>query len=252
MKKLLITASTLLILLNYGTMPVHAQSSCDSVSSDSSYTNCCTGPAPQGDPNTCLQYKAKACNSITNDTQYSMCGCTGGVSDSSSCVGYAATKSPSVQGQLGSTSANPSAISLTPVNSNTSQTFPGLNPQSSSSNSTTCTAQFKTLLDIAIWIKCIIGAVIIPGIFMLAFVIFLWGVIKFMRSSDQKDKQDSKQFIIMGLIGLFVMVSVWGIIRILSVTLGIQSVVPALQTDYLSKSGTNTTTTPTSTSTGSN
>ncbi len=89
---------------------------------------------------------------------------------------------------------------------------------------------FKTLLDIAIWVKCVIGAVIIPGIFSLAFLVFLWGVFKFIRSSDIKDKQDSKQFIYSGLIGLFIMVSVWGIIKIATTTLGIDSTVPMLQT----------------------
>jgi hypothetical protein len=55
-----------------------------------------------------------------------------------------------------------------------------------------------------------------------------------MRADAQKDKDEGKQYIYVGLIGLFVMVSVWGILKILSTTLGISSVVPALQTDYLS------------------
>ena len=102
-----------------------------------------------------------------------------------------------------------------------------------------CSAvKFNTVIDIAIWIKCLIGAVVIPGIFSLAFLVFLWGVFKFIRSSDKTDKEDSKQFIFAGLIGLFVMVSVWGIIKILSTTLGIQSTVPMLQTDYLTPSKT--------------
>ncbi len=100
-----------------------------------------------------------------------------------------------------------------------------------------CSAiKFKTLLDIAIWAKCLIGAVVIPGIFTLAFVVFLWGVFKFIRSSDQKDKAESKQFIYMGLIGLFVMVSVWGIIKVAATTFGLDTTVPVLQTDYLSTS----------------
>jgi hypothetical protein len=132
---------------------------------------------------------------------------------------------------------NSGVQSVNPVNNTatvTTTTAPVMNSATASCNA----IAFKTLLDIAIWVKCIIGAVIIPGIFSLAFVVFLWGVFKFIRSSEVKDKQESKQFIYMGLIGLFVMVSVWGIIKIAATTLGVDSsVVPALQTsDPLSTS----------------
>jgi len=94
--------------------------------------------------------------------------------------------------------------------------------------------KFKSVLDILIWIKCIIVAAIIPLIFALAFMFFLWGVFKFISANDPKTKQDAQKLVWWGIIGLFVMVSVWGIIRILGDTLGVDStVVPALQTEYL-------------------
>ncbi len=115
----------------------------------------------------------------------------------------------------------------------------------------TCSAiQFTTLLNILIWAKCIIGAVIIPGIFTLAFVVFLWGVFKFIRASEDKDKQEGKQFIYMGLIGLFVMVSVWGIISIITNTFGITAAVPLLQTNYLKSGNANSSISPTGTGSG--
>ncbi len=137
-----------------------------------------------------------------------------------------ATAPQQVAGSQNTNTVNPSgsntALATTPSTYSTTQA------------GTTCSSiKFKTLLDIAIWIKCIIGAVVIPGIFTLAFVVFLWGVFKFIRSSEQKDKQESKQFIYMGLIGLFVMTSVWGIIKIFATTAGIETVVPTLQTTTL-------------------
>jgi hypothetical protein len=146
-------------------------------------------------------------------------------------AGNSGTDAP-VVGQI-----NSGVQSVNPINNTATVTT--ITPPVMPSATASCNAiAFKTLLDIAIWIKCIIGAVIIPGIFSLAFVVFLWGVFKFIRSSDVKDKQDSKQFIYAGLIGLFVMVSVWGIIKIAATTLGVDSsVVPALQTaDPLSTS----------------
>jgi hypothetical protein len=93
--------------------------------------------------------------------------------------------------------------------------------------------KFKSVLNILIWIKCVISAVIIPLIFSLAFLFFLWGIFKFMAASDSTKKEQAKNYIWWGLVGLFVMVSLWGIIRILNSTLGIDSTVPLLQTSAL-------------------
>jgi FtsH-binding integral membrane protein len=86
-----------------------------------------------------------------------------------------------------------------------------------------------------IWVKCVIVVAVIPLIFTLAFLVFLWGVLRFMYASESKDKEAAKSFIWWGLVGLFVMVSVWGILRILSDTLGLDTTVPLLQTSYLTK-----------------
>ncbi len=108
--------------------------------------------------------------------------------------------------------------------------------QSSASELATCTAiKFSSLLDIMIWVKCVIVVAVIPLIFTLAFLVFLWGVLRFMYASESKDKEAAKSFIWWGLVGLFVMVSVWGILRILSDTLGLDTTVPLLQTSYLTK-----------------
>ncbi len=95
--------------------------------------------------------------------------------------------------------------------------------------------RFKSLIDILIWLKCVIVTVLIPLIFSVAFLVFLWGVFKFIAADDVKGKQEGQKVIWWGLIGLFVMVSVWGIIKILGTTLGIESTVPMLQTEYIKK-----------------
>jgi len=92
---------------------------------------------------------------------------------------------------------------------------------------------FKSFLDILIWIKCIINVVIIPMLFALATLFFLWGVLQFIRTSDSTKRKEAQKTIWAGLIGLFVMVSLWGIIAILGTTLGTGSTVPLLQTTYL-------------------
>ena len=244
------------LTLLFGVCTVHAASTdCSSIADDATYTNCCVGGGAAGDPNTCLQYQVKSCKVIDSDQKYNMCGCIGASTDTVQCVAYKALNTPTSQ-QIGGTASSPgTAPSTSAVNSYTDTSYAG-NPSTIAPDQAAvkaCSAiQFNTILDIAIWAKCIIGAIVIPGIFTLAFVVFLWGVFKFVRSSEQKDKEESKQFIYMGLIGLFVMVSVWGIIKILNTTLGINSTVPTLQTDYLNPSNASKKSTTTAPATNAN
>ncbi len=117
---------------------------------------------------------------------------------------------------------------------------PGATPKASASQLATCSSiAFISLFDILIWVKCIITAAIIPTMFTLAFLFFLWGILKFMMAADIKGRDEGKKFISWGIVGLFVMISVWGIIKIVSNTLGIDNTVPTLQTEYLSTSKAN-------------
>jgi hypothetical protein len=107
-------------------------------------------------------------------------------------------------------------------------------PQSGSAELAGCSAiKFKSILDLLIWVKCIIVAALIPLIFAAAFLFFLWGVLRFMAATDSTKKEESKKFIMWGIVALFVMVSLWGIIKILGQTLGVESTVPLLQTESL-------------------
>ncbi len=112
-------------------------------------------------------------------------------------------------------------------------------PQASSSELKQCSSiKFDSILDILIWLKCIIVIAIIPLIFSAALLFFLWGVMKFIMASDSTKKEEGKKFIINGLIGLFVMTALWGIISIAGGILGTNnSTVPLLQTECLTKNG---------------
>ena len=58
-----------------------------------------------------------------------------------------------------------------------------------------------------------IGLKVIPLLGVIAFLIFIWGVARFIKSAgSEKEVKDSKNLLIWGVIGLFVMVSIWGII----------------------------------------
>lgn len=63
---------------------------------------------------------------------------------------------------------------------------------------------------------------IVPIIFAIAFLIFIWGVFQyFIAGAASEEKRDQgKQFVMWGLIGFVVMVSVWGLVNLLANTLG--------------------------------
>lgn len=64
---------------------------------------------------------------------------------------------------------------------------------------------------------------IVPILMIVAFAIFLWGVVKFIfAGGDEEKRKTAKHYIVYGLIGLFVMIAVWGIIRIVLSTFGVQ------------------------------
>ncbi len=87
----------------------------------------------------------------------------------------------------------------------------------------------QTIIDL-------INTVFVPLIFALAFVVFLWGVFQFFiaGAADEEKRESGKSLMIYGLIGFFVMVSVWGLVNLLVGTFnlndtGINGGLPATQ-----------------------
>ena len=57
---------------------------------------------------------------------------------------------------------------------------------------------------------------LIPILFILATIVFIWGIILYVTAGgDEEKRKEGRKFIIYGLIGLFVMVAVWGIVNVI-------------------------------------
>ena len=66
---------------------------------------------------------------------------------------------------------------------------------------------------------------VIPILMILATVVFLWGIVMYVIAGGDEEKlSTAKGYIIAGIIGLFVMVAVWGIVQALSGSLGLTNV----------------------------
>jgi len=76
--------------------------------------------------------------------------------------------------------------------------------------------------NFASFVSKIQSEILSPLVYLLisvAVIIFLWGVVKYIKSADSEEERiKAKDFIMYGIIGIFVMVSVWGLVNILSGT----------------------------------
>ncbi len=63
--------------------------------------------------------------------------------------------------------------------------------------------------------------IIIPMLITAAVLYFIFGVVKYVVSSDSDDKGKAREVIIRGIIGLFVIISIWGLVGIIGNTFGI-------------------------------
>lgn len=63
----------------------------------------------------------------------------------------------------------------------------------------------------------------------LGLLVFLYGIFGYISNfSDEKKRQESVSYIIYGLLGLFVMISVWGLVGILTGSFGLSNAIPQI------------------------
>ena len=76
----------------------------------------------------------------------------------------------------------------------------------------------NTASDLGSKIINIINTVLVPVLFAVAFIVFLYGAFKtfIIGANSEEVKEEGKNLMLWGLIGFFVMVSVWGLVNILT------------------------------------
>ena len=68
--------------------------------------------------------------------------------------------------------------------------------------------------------------VVLPVIISLAVLYLLWGIFQYVKSNDTAKQEEARGYIIWSLIALAVMVSVWGLVNILTSTLNLDKTAP--------------------------
>lgn len=85
-------------------------------------------------------------------------------------------------------------------------------------------AAINNVSDAGSFIINTINNVLVPVLFAVAFIVFLWGAFYtfIVGATSEEAKEKGKSLMLWGLIGFFVMVSIWGLVNLLtnSVTFG--------------------------------
>ena len=69
----------------------------------------------------------------------------------------------------------------------------------------------------------VINTILVPVLFAIALITFLWGVYKYfiLGAAEEKSRTDGKQFVLWGVIGFVVILSVWALVSIVMGAFGL-------------------------------
>jgi hypothetical protein len=96
--------------------------------------------------------------------------------------------------------------------------------QTTGGKATVCTGgQITTIQSLICKLNEILGA-ILPLLIALGVVYFVWGVVSYVISSDEEAKTAGRDRMIWGIIGLVIIVGLWGLVRIVTNTFGLNNV----------------------------
>jgi len=89
-------------------------------------------------------------------------------------------------------------------------------------------SSINTIDDVGQFIIGTINGVLVPVLFAVAFIVFLWGAFTtFILGAGAADVQTKgKSLMLYGLIGFFVMVSIWGLVKIMTGSVNLDNTGP--------------------------
>lgn len=87
-------------------------------------------------------------------------------------------------------------------------------------------AAFAAVSSVGEFITFLIGPLtyLIYILFSVAILVFFWGIVVFIaHAGDERKVEEGKGFIVWGIVGIFVLVSIWGILGYIQSSLGLNA-----------------------------
>lgn len=63
--------------------------------------------------------------------------------------------------------------------------------------------------------------IVVPIAITLALIYFIWQVIQYVIAADEESKTDKRQKMLYGVVGLFVIIAIWGLVNFIASYLGV-------------------------------
>lgn len=84
--------------------------------------------------------------------------------------------------------------------------------------------EFEPITEFIGGITNFINSTLVPLVFAIAFLVFLWGVFKYfiLGGSDEGKREEGRQLMLYAIIGFVLMISIWGIVNLLAGGLGLE------------------------------
>lgn len=84
--------------------------------------------------------------------------------------------------------------------------------------------EFKEATDLVNGLIRFMNGTLIPAIFALGFLVFIWGMYKtfILGGSDEEKQSEGRQLMMYTVIGFVVMISLWGIVNLLAKSLNLE------------------------------
>ena len=81
----------------------------------------------------------------------------------------------------------------------------------------------RDISSVARTVRYIINDILVPVLFALAFIVFLYGIAKtyIFSVGDEGGVKEGHQLILWGIIGFVVMISLWGLVNVVANTFGL-------------------------------
>ena len=87
----------------------------------------------------------------------------------------------------------------------------------------------STVRNVFQFSTCFIERMVVPVLVAIALAAFVWGVVKFMGEQNAEKRKEAKLFMVWGIVGFSILLSVWAFVTIIGTTLSIQNVIPTVQ-----------------------